>query len=229
MDAPKPQAYPGTHDVALRLIRKHIPEGALLLDAGCGEGAFTKRLINTDYRVVATDIDTERFVPEEVPLVRADLNSALPFEASTFDAVVALEVVEHLDCWGHFVRETHRILKDGGFLLLSLPNILNLSSRLRYFFHGYPSLYSKKRLEEDHRHIHIALIPAPFLRSVAEKTGFRAVEFITDRHRRSALVLTPIIPLMFAASKLTSSYDPITFKGSILFGRTLLALFRKER
>ena len=228
MNAPKPQAHPATHNVALRLIKEHLPDGAFLLDAGCGEGAFTKRLLDEGYRVVATDIETGRFIPEGVPLVEADLNSTLPFGADTFDGVVALEVVEHLDCWGHFVREAHRILKKSGLFLLSLPNILNLSSRLRYFFCGYPSLYSKARLKESHRRLHIALIPAPFLRTVAEKAGFRAVEFATDRYRRSALTLAPLLPLLFLVSKLTFSYDPSTFKSSLLFGRTLLALFQKE-
>lgn len=222
----RPQAHPKTHRVALRLIRENL-SGGVVLDAGCGEGAFTERLSGENYRVIALDIEPRRFRLSGIPLVKGDLNHTLPFESNSFDCIVALEVVEHLDRWGTFIGEAYRILKPNGFFLISLPNILNLSSRLRYLVCGYPSLYSKERLKESPRHIHIALIPTPFLISTAEREGFKLMRIATDRLRRSALLLSPLLPLFYIITKLSSSYDPLVFKQDVVFGRTTLLLFQK--
>jgi len=55
-----------------------------------------------------------------------------PFESSTFDVVLFCEVLEHLTMSpSHTISEIHRVLKTGGLLLLSTPNVTNIINRLR--------------------------------------------------------------------------------------------------
>ncbi|MCX7702903.1 MAG: class I SAM-dependent methyltransferase [Planctomycetota bacterium] len=226
---PKPQALHKTHKVAFALLKEHLPEDSLVLDAGCGEGAFSQRLLSANYRLVALDIFPQRFKLKSVPLVQSDLNSSLPFPDATFDSVIAIEVLEHLYNWHTFFSESCRILKPNGLLLVSLPNILNLSSRLKFLFCGYPSLYSRTRLLSDQSRLHVSLIPAPFLLNTAERIGFSLIRIAGDKLRRSSIILFPLFPFTFIITRLLfpDSYDPLTFKPFLLFSRTLLALFKK--
>jgi len=226
---PKPQALKKTHNVVFNLIKEHLPKGSVILDAGCGEGALTKKLSEAGYDVFAADIFPERFKLEKLPIIRCDLNSSLPFSDSSFDSVIVVEVIEHLIHWEGFLQESHRVLKPGGILVVSVPNILNLASRLRYLICGYPSLYSNKRLREDATKRHISLIPVQFLINSAQRSGFRVKRITTDKFRYSALFLSPMLPFAILLTKLflQDSFDLLTFKASILFGRTLISVFQK--
>ena len=72
------------------------------------------------------------------PIVRSEriicssgnLNDTLPYSDATFDAVVSLEVIEHLENPRHFVREIERILKVNGRCLITTPNQTSLASKL---------------------------------------------------------------------------------------------------
>jgi 2-polyprenyl-3-methyl-5-hydroxy-6-metoxy-1,4-benzoquinol methylase len=50
---------------------------------------------------------------------------------STYDLIIAGEIIEHLIDTDHFAVELHRVLKPGGFLILSTPNLASWYSRLR--------------------------------------------------------------------------------------------------
>jgi ubiquinone/menaquinone biosynthesis C-methylase UbiE len=60
--------------------------------------------------------------------VRADANS-LPFASKSFDSVVALEIIEHLDNGLLLLKEIRRVLKDEGLLVVSTPNTAHLQNR----------------------------------------------------------------------------------------------------
>jgi 2-polyprenyl-3-methyl-5-hydroxy-6-metoxy-1,4-benzoquinol methylase len=59
-----------------------------------------------------------------------NLNESLPYSDATFDAVVSLEVIEHLKNPRHFMREIERILKVSGRCLITTPNQISLASKL---------------------------------------------------------------------------------------------------
>ena len=61
----------------------------------------------------------------------------LPFQQSNFDAVDLVEVVEHTENQPQLIREIARVLRPGGRVLISTPNILNVVSRLRFLFTGF--------------------------------------------------------------------------------------------
>ena len=98
----------------------------VVLEAGCGEGYGADLLAGRAHRVLALDYDAAaighvgRRYPR-VAAVRANL-VALPVRDGVVDAVVALQVVEHLWDQARFLRECRRVLAPGGALLVSTPN-----------------------------------------------------------------------------------------------------------
>jgi 2-polyprenyl-3-methyl-5-hydroxy-6-metoxy-1,4-benzoquinol methylase len=66
-----------------------------------------------------------------------DLLKRLPYDDASFDVVLLVEVIEHLENHRIAVGELARILKPGGVLILTTPNIMRLNSRFHFFFSGY--------------------------------------------------------------------------------------------
>lgn len=129
------------HVVAYRYAAGHV-KGLEILDAGSGEGYGADILAASAADVVGVDLD-ERMVHHSgrrYPRARfeqADL-LALPFPDSSFDAVVSLQVIEHLTVPREFISECTRVLRPGGRLIVSTPNRLTFSKRgTRNPFHTY--------------------------------------------------------------------------------------------
>lgn len=114
--------------VARRLIVQHALSRCSLrptdrvLDVGCGTGATSAELAKRAH-TVACDFsgDALRYARERgLDVARADA-TVLPFPDQSFQLVVALDVVEHLDDDAAALREFMRVLKPGGHLLLTVP------------------------------------------------------------------------------------------------------------
>jgi SAM-dependent methyltransferase len=105
--------------------------GAVVLEAGCGEGYGAGMLAEVAAGVLALDLDpvTAAHVARRYPrtgVARANL-VALPVRDAGCDVVVSLQVIEHLWEQERFLRECFRVLRPGGTLLLSTPNRLTFS------------------------------------------------------------------------------------------------------
>ena len=107
-------------------------DGARILDAGCGSGWYAERLLERGARVEAIDASAgmanfarERIsrLPEELSAratVRiADLAQPLPFDNGVFAGALSPLVLHYLKDWRPTLREIHRVLEPGGWLLLS--------------------------------------------------------------------------------------------------------------
>jgi SAM-dependent methyltransferase len=112
-----------------------------VLNVPAGDGELTRQLEEAGFRAVAADIFPElsTWKPQEV--VRADMNERLPFEDGSFDAVVCQEGIEHLEDPAAFLRECSRVLRDGGRLWITTPNVMDLSSRLAFLLLGVKSFH----------------------------------------------------------------------------------------
>lgn len=108
---------------ALELVRP----GRALLDVGCGRGAVAAALRPRFAEVHGIDGDADALAVAgargvETALVDLD-GDTLPFPDGRFDAVLSLEVVEHVRDPAAFASELARVLGPGGRLYLSTPNI----------------------------------------------------------------------------------------------------------
>jgi SAM-dependent methyltransferase len=104
--------------------------GRLVLDLGCGAGygahylaSFgAKRVIAADVDRIALDYAHITYSHPGVHYLRIDGNQALPFASETFEFVFSSQVIEHVAAPVHFLTEVKRVLKPGGFCLITMPN-----------------------------------------------------------------------------------------------------------
>lgn len=118
------------HEVVYQALLARCTD-AVVLEAGCGEGYGADLLAGVATRVLGMDYDalTAAHVARRYPRVdvlRTNL-VALPVGTGSCDAVVSLQVIEHLWEQERFLRECLRVLRPGGALLLSTPNRLTFS------------------------------------------------------------------------------------------------------
>jgi 2-polyprenyl-6-hydroxyphenyl methylase/3-demethylubiquinone-9 3-methyltransferase len=107
-------------DVRLRALRVGLEPlpGRRVLDLGCGKGRFARRLAEAGAEVVGLDLSAAMLAEATgVGRVRGSARR-LPFAAATFDAVVAVEVFEHLAAVEPALAEARRVLRPGGVLAI---------------------------------------------------------------------------------------------------------------
>lgn len=106
-------------------------EHAKVLDLGCSDGSFTLELgkrIGTDklYGVDVIDDFIPRCETNGIKAYHGDLNDPLPLDDESFDIVHSNQVLEHLHQTDLFVKEIYRVLKHGGYTVISTPNLAAL-------------------------------------------------------------------------------------------------------
>lgn len=114
----------------LRQIKKYlknIGNKKVICDIGCGYNAKSLQELLKNFpeieKCVGVDISINKNLNiEKINLIKSDLNKALPINNDSFDVVISLAVIEHLDNYNLVIREMHRILKTGGYLFLTTPS-----------------------------------------------------------------------------------------------------------
>jgi 2-polyprenyl-3-methyl-5-hydroxy-6-metoxy-1,4-benzoquinol methylase len=113
-----------------------------ILDWGCGRGAFSQRLHDQGHRVRSVDMDAAAFNASGPRFDQVNFNDPAQVEnfvessRSGFDVVVCAEVIEHVrDPW-QLVGTIRTLLRPGGTLLLTTPNIGSSLSRLKFLVTG---------------------------------------------------------------------------------------------
>jgi SAM-dependent methyltransferase len=114
----------------VKMLSNHIRSGMTVLELGCGTGYFTKELARCGADIVAVDVS-----PELLEIARADCPAknvryeiqnacALTYRGAVFDSVVGSSVLHHLEI-REALREIYRVLKSGGTIYFTEPNMLN--------------------------------------------------------------------------------------------------------
>lgn len=110
----------------------YLKSADVVLDVGCANGVHTLAAARRARRVIGLDADlgqlaialaaARRGAVDNVRLVAWDVTRAFPFPSGTFDAVLFLDVIEHLEPRVAVLREIRRVLRPDGRLLLSAPH-----------------------------------------------------------------------------------------------------------
>ena len=161
------------HAALGRLLTLGLPAGARVLDAPCGSGPLTAALRDAGYDAHGADVDPSAAAPLGDAFRMVNLDGPLPYADHEFDAVVSTEGIEHLENRFAFLREIGRVLKPGGVLILTTPNLVSLRSRVRFLGSGFYHRDARP-LREDARHPlhHIALATLADLRYALHTSGF---------------------------------------------------------
>ena len=124
------------------------------LDIGSGTGELIQ-LVKDRFNVNSYAADYTKSLikipSQEVDV--ADLNDcSLPYDDNFFDAITFTEVIEHLENHRKILEEIGRVLKPGGCLIITTPNILNMKSRIRFLLFGFYNLFGPLHMKESELH-----------------------------------------------------------------------------
>jgi SAM-dependent methyltransferase len=106
-----------------RWLAKNADEGSLVLDLGSATGGNSLHMMNLGLEVVSvefSDYGVEAQRNKGIEVIQADARS-LPFKSNTFDLVICLDVLEHIEEDYLAAKEVQRILKPSGKFLFSVP------------------------------------------------------------------------------------------------------------
>src|SRR5215203_6394069 len=109
MQEPVALAHEAIHETAAKILQT-APRGRVL-DVPTGEGALALRLQNLGFEVFCCDLYTEFFKLADTEIKRGNLDERLPYADESFDYVVCVEGLEHIENPANAIREFARILK----------------------------------------------------------------------------------------------------------------------
>jgi len=121
-------------EAVLNILQDVVAE--VVLDLGCGDGSITMLIAGRvgAKKVYGVDLDDEalaRASERGLSVFKADLSrDSIPLPDESVDLVLALEVIEHLVNPDHMLREARRVLRSGGSLVISTPNLASWVNRV---------------------------------------------------------------------------------------------------
>lgn len=163
------------HEAAYEWVIDQVDvRGSIVVDAGSGEGygaamlrrAGARHVIALEYDEQAASHSSQRY--PEVRTLRANLD-ALPLANATVDAVVTMQVIEHLWDLSRFLRQCRRVLRPGGVIVAATPNRLTFSPGLQ-------------RHERPTNPFHVEEFDAEQVELMLRRAGFAAVEVTGVHH-----------------------------------------------
>lgn len=238
--APAPLAHEAIHERVAEIFAAQKTRG-LLLDVPTGEGALAARLAALGFDVRGCDLYTEIFRVPSIEVKRGDLGARLPYDDASFDAVACVEGLEHVENPQSAVREFARLLKAGGQLVVTVPNILNVEERVKWLLNGYTSHFkplSREARERVHQEfagmeeiaLHVNPISYSELRYTLEKYGFELLAIHRDKPKANLWAYLPLVALIKLINRLTPAAkrrerwsDELQSDELLLGGNTLIA------
>jgi 2-polyprenyl-3-methyl-5-hydroxy-6-metoxy-1,4-benzoquinol methylase len=128
------QSQGGSSDPIYQMVAKSIAQlnsGGVLVDVGCGSGRLWSFVGDRVDRYLGVDVIRYDGLPEAIEFIPFDLDSGkVSLADGSADLVCAVEIIEHLENPRAFVRELVRLVKPGGFVIVTTPNQLSLLSKL---------------------------------------------------------------------------------------------------
>jgi 2-polyprenyl-3-methyl-5-hydroxy-6-metoxy-1,4-benzoquinol methylase len=180
---------------AAEAIRDALPKDAESLRSFLRAGPLPRDLLKTLLADALPPAD------DGLEITGGDMEGRLPHDDASFDVVVSVEGIEHIDGQDAFLREVRRVLKPNGRLLLSTPNTLCLRSRMAYALTGQRTLktfmdeYLTVQARDGERvyHGHAFLTNYFELRYLLHNCGLRVTRVLPARISPSSIWLTPLL------------------------------------
>jgi 2-polyprenyl-3-methyl-5-hydroxy-6-metoxy-1,4-benzoquinol methylase len=129
------------HEVCFSFI-KSIPKDANVLILGSGGGAFDQRMVDSGFtHITSLDFRPDFFRATGTTFIERDLNQDFN-DLGTFDLIIAIELIEHLENPAHFLRNASSCLSEHGKLIVTTPNIESGPSRAAFLMQGTLSFFT---------------------------------------------------------------------------------------
>ncbi len=104
--------------------------GTKLLDVGCSDGSMTEQfgprftISGVDASEKSVQVARSKGIDAQI----CNVEEGLPYDAETFDIVIATEVLEHVLRTDFVLHEINRVLRPGGHLIVTTPNVNSITS-----------------------------------------------------------------------------------------------------
>jgi SAM-dependent methyltransferase len=210
---------------------------AWVLDVGCGWGVTLEALEARGFRAVGLDVSRRALERLDRPgrrLIEADLTEPLPAGASGYDAVLALDVIEHLDEDAEAVRRLAGLTKPGGSVVVSVPALPEMfgefdriqGHRRRYLPSGLRAAFTDSGLEVE-RVFWWGRWMVPALRRLRARRRMRPGESAAEVYRR--YLALPLWPMGTIARLAFATERRAAIRGRLRVGTSLFAVARRPQ
>ena len=126
---------PGLHDFVVKdVLARFAKTNARAVDLGAGTGALALRMRELGWDVMGADKNVAGF-KASLPFTEVDLNDPTFCERlgiGQFSMVTAVEVIEHVEAPIGLLRNARRLLKPGGHIVITTPNVDSIPARLKF-------------------------------------------------------------------------------------------------
>ncbi len=167
------QFVPGVSDSAvLEAMGVHATWGTDLLDVGCGNGRYLAQMRTLGWDATGVEVDPTAAAQARAAhgvTVHTGTLFDVKFPPDSFDVVTISHVIEHVDDPPGLLRECFRILRPGGRVVMTTPNILSLGHR--WFGSAWRGLEPPR---------HLILFSPRTLAQIARRAGFHQVKLQTS-------------------------------------------------
>ncbi len=221
----------------IQVILSRAPLKGLCLDLPAGRGVNFPGIRAAGFKPIGADLFPRKTKGHGAPALKVDMEKTLPFATDSLSAILCSEGIEHNSRQTDFLRECERVLKPGGTLVVTTPNIVSLRARVAYLLSGQFS-FRRKPLSEvtqlwQGKYLgHVHLVDYFKLRFMLLQTGFELREVTTAKYSLSSLALAPFLylPVWMATTRIfrrshsehKKACDEIlqhALSGDLLFGK----------
>lgn len=168
------EEFKARYEPVLSFLQKISKHNTKILDVGCGTG-MAAEMLRSFGQVYGIDVSPRSIMKARSRLDRVcvSLGEELPFKDEAFDVVTCTETIEHFLAPSEALSEFNRVLKSGGYLIISTPNPW-------YWFVVLSKVYAvlKGQKAGTGQIVENYLSPVS-LRSMLKKRGFEIEEFKT--------------------------------------------------
>jgi SAM-dependent methyltransferase len=151
-----------------------------VVDCGCGTGGMLPYLGGHCGKYIGIDVVLHPGFPADAEFLALDASTgAIPLPDGSADLAIAVETIEHVENPRAFMRELFRIVKSGGWLIVTTPNQMSALSLMSLVLKGRFAAFSDRDYPA-----HISALLETDLRRIAGELGLEEVEVAFSRSGR---------------------------------------------
>jgi len=103
-------------------VVRFIPKGSVVCDVGCGrEAYFLKKISNILEKGIGIDEKIDGYTDSKIKTIKTNISEHIPLESGSCDVVTMTAVLEHLSNPEEILKDSYRVLKEDGRLILTTP------------------------------------------------------------------------------------------------------------
>ncbi len=217
----------GTHNESnrtawLERVLKGLPPGLRILDAGAGEQQYRMFCSHLDYvsqdfarydgKGNNTGLQMGAWDQSKLDII-SDISS-IPLEDASFDAIMCVEVLEHLPNPLLAIKEFNRLLKEGGRLIITAP-FGSLTHFAPYHFStGFNTYYYEQHLIENGFDISEITANGNYFETVAQE--IRRIPFAADKYSHERISIVERLCIKYLLKMLQRLSDNDTGSSTLL-------------